>query len=101
MFGNYSFAGIYSDEPEKLNGLSASIQRLTIPIQFGPEAIKFSTKDIAENDTVIIAAWGSTGYEKPLHENLQKLYAKSMLPKKCQSYHKIMFIDKILYFHHL
>ncbi|KYN05948.1 Serine protease 42 [Cyphomyrmex costatus] len=121
-FENYSFAGVYGDEPDKLvNGIPTSIQEyphcvslrnnnnhlcggsiidsryiltaghcvasllydrsrlqstfvvtdttyLIKPIQFGTgqRAIKLPTQDISANDIVTIAAWGSTGYQRPL-----------------------------------
>ncbi|XP_011867932.1 PREDICTED: chymotrypsin-1-like [Vollenhovia emeryi] len=71
--------------------------KLTEPIEFGPtqQAIKLPTKDIAKGDAVTIAAWGSTGFGKPIHDNLQKLNAKAMLPEECQAYHSfLMHINK-------
>jgi len=46
-FGNYSFAGVYSDEPEKLvNGIPASIQKhphCTTYLNTGRQAYKIET----------------------------------------------------------
>jgi len=40
-----------------------------------------------------IAAWGSTDFHKPIHNNLQKLTADVILPDTCQIYYN--FIMKI------
>ncbi|XP_077260637.1 chymotrypsin-2-like [Temnothorax americanus] len=63
--------------------------KLTLPIQFGPKVrqIGLPRRNIAENDGVTIAAWGAMGLGKPIHKNLQKLYANAMLPQECQQYH--------------
>ncbi|XP_024885004.1 chymotrypsin-1-like isoform X2 [Temnothorax curvispinosus] len=63
--------------------------KLTSPIQFGPKVrqIGLPRRNIAENDGVTIAAWGAMGLGKPIHKNLQKLYANAMLPQECQQYH--------------
>ncbi|XP_011867927.1 PREDICTED: chymotrypsin-1-like [Vollenhovia emeryi] len=64
--------------------------KLAAPVQFGPtqQPIKLPTRNIAKDDSVTIAAWGSTGFRKAIHNNLQKLHAKAMLPDLCQQYHK-------------
>ncbi|XP_018377215.1 PREDICTED: chymotrypsin-1-like [Trachymyrmex cornetzi] len=86
-------------DPSDPNGRSPhdiGLIKLATPIKFGPgeRAIRLPTRDIKSDEKVTIAAWGSTGAGKPLHKNLQKLYAKAMLPDKCQSYHTIIFVDK-------
>lgn len=65
------------------------------PIEFGPtqKPVKLPTKNVTKSDGVMIAAWGSTGFNKPVHNNLQKLTANVMLPDTCQVYHS--FIMKI------
>jgi len=64
--------------------------KLATPIQFSSsaQAIKLPSRDIAANDAVTIAAWGSTGYGRPIHNDLQKLSSKAMPPNICQEYHK-------------
>ncbi|XP_071626254.1 chymotrypsin-2-like [Temnothorax longispinosus] len=66
--------------------------KLASPIEFGPtqQPIKLPTKIIEKDDDVTIAAWGSRGFRKPVHNNLQKLNAKAMLPDTCQAYHKFL-----------
>ncbi|XP_012527748.1 chymotrypsin-1 [Monomorium pharaonis] len=69
--------------------------KLTAPIKFGPtqKSVPLPTENVEKNVAVTIAAWGSTGFRKPIHNNLQKLQARVMLPDTCQSYHR--FIMKI------
>ncbi|XP_018407525.1 PREDICTED: transmembrane protease serine 9-like [Cyphomyrmex costatus] len=69
--------------------------KLMSPIEFGPtqKSVKLPTKNVAKSDSVTIAAWGSTGSNKSVHNNLQKLKANVMLPNTCQIYHS--FIMKI------
>ncbi|XP_012538935.1 chymotrypsin-2 [Monomorium pharaonis] len=64
--------------------------KLATPIQFGPtqQPIALPTRNIMKDDAVTIAAWGSTGFRKPVHNNLQKLHARAMLPQTCQEYHR-------------
>lgn len=64
--------------------------KLSTPIQYGPtvQPVKLPGKNIAKDDAVTIAAWGSTGFRRPIHNNLQKLSAKAMLPDLCQQYHQ-------------
>ncbi|XP_018377214.1 PREDICTED: chymotrypsin-2-like [Trachymyrmex cornetzi] len=69
--------------------------KLTSPIEFSPtqKPVKLPTKNVTKSDSVTIAAWGSTDFNKPVHNNLQKLTADVMLPDTCQIYHS--FIMKI------
>ncbi|XP_011705966.1 PREDICTED: chymotrypsin-1-like [Wasmannia auropunctata] len=64
---------------------------LTGPIQFDEKTqpIKLPTKDVKKGDSVTIAAWGSTGFRKTMHNELQKLNAGVMLPNECQTYHSL------------
>ncbi|XP_018354454.1 PREDICTED: chymotrypsin-2-like [Trachymyrmex septentrionalis] len=61
--------------------------KLLKTIKFGPtqQRIMLPKSDIAINENVMIAAWGRTGFQKPLHNNLQKLDMKVMLPTTCQA----------------
>lgn len=47
--------------------------------------IMLPTLDPQENDDVTIVAWGSTGFLKPRHNDLQKLDAQYMSANKCRT----------------
>ncbi|KAL0102761.1 hypothetical protein PUN28_018215 [Cardiocondyla obscurior] len=63
--------------------------KLAAPVTFSEtqKAISLPTNNIEKDDSVTIAAWGSTGFQKHIHNDLQKLDAKAMLPKTCQEYY--------------
>ncbi|XP_011156988.3 chymotrypsin-2-like [Solenopsis invicta] len=69
--------------------------KLTKPMEFGPtqRSVLLPTKKSEKNMEVTIGAWGSEGFRKPIHNNLQKLDASVMLADTCQTYHH--FIMKI------
>ncbi|KYN09025.1 Chymotrypsin-1 [Trachymyrmex cornetzi] len=87
-------------DPHVLGVNDIGLIKLLNTIKFGPtqQRIMLPKSDIAFNENVMIAAWGRKGFEKPLHNNLQKLDMKVMLPTTCQDrYDKsslIMRIDK-------
>lgn len=64
-------------------------------MEFGPtqRSVLLPTKKSEKNMEVTIGAWGSEGFRKPIHNNLQKLDASVMLADTCQTYHH--FIMKI------
>lgn len=70
--------------------ISIKCFQLASPIQFTStqKAVKLPTRNIVKDDDVVIAAWGSMSLGGPIHNNLQKLYAKVMLPGVCQNYHR-------------
>lgn len=55
--------------------------------------IALPTSNLKRNEDVTLVAWGSAGFMRPVHNDLQKLNAKSMLPDECQNYHKQMRIN--------
>ncbi|XP_011706024.1 PREDICTED: chymotrypsin-2-like [Wasmannia auropunctata] len=78
------------NDPSGRGPYDIGLMKLANPIRFNQrqQPINLPTRDIAENEAVTIAAWGSTGYRQPTHNNLQKLNAKCMLPSTCQTYHQ-------------
>jgi len=64
--------------------------QLTHPIKFNEhqQPAMLPTRDMKKNDPLTIATWGSTGLGKPVHDHLQKLESKCMLPDQCRTYHK-------------
>ncbi|KAL0102756.1 hypothetical protein PUN28_018214 [Cardiocondyla obscurior] len=71
--------------------------KLSSPIQYGStvQKVNLPTRAAAANEAVTIAAWGSTGFRQGIHNNLQKLHAKIMLPNTCAAYHRnLMPVDQ-------
>lgn len=64
--------------------------QLATPIQFSStqQPIKLPTRDVTKGESVSVVAWGSTGFRKNIHNDLQKIDAQLMLPGQCQEYHK-------------
>jgi len=94
---NYKIEKLWHHEKYNLRALGRSpydigIIKLASPIELGPnqKAIALPTRDIAKDDKVTIAAWGSTGFRQPIHDNLQKLSSTVMLPEECQKYHLLL-----------
>lgn len=60
------------------------------PIRFNNNQMPFNlpTSDLREGEDVTLVAWGRSGAGKPIHNDLQKLDAKSMLSNRCQWYHQ-------------
>ncbi|KAL6442557.1 hypothetical protein ACFW04_002611 [Cataglyphis niger] len=49
--------------------------------------------DVQRDEAVTLVAWGSTGFMRPLHNDLRKLNAKIMLSDECQKHHRLMHIN--------
>jgi len=69
---------------------------LAAPISFNnrQQPIKLPTSDLTKGESVTIVAWGSRGFLRPVHNDLQKLDAKCMLADECQRYHKLMHVSQ-------
>ncbi|XP_050448693.1 chymotrypsin-1-like [Cataglyphis hispanica] len=55
--------------------------------------ISLPESDVQKNEAVTLVAWGSTGFMRPVHDDLRKLNAKIMLADECQKYHRLMRIN--------
>lgn len=80
------------DDPSGRGPYDIGLIRLASPIQYGPtvQPIRLPTRNIAPNEDVTVAAWGATGRRQTVHNNLQKLHAKAMMPDTCQNHHQNM-----------
>ncbi|CAL1687664.1 unnamed protein product [Lasius platythorax] len=69
---------------------------LAAPISFNSkqQPIKLPTSDLTKGESVTIVAWGSRGFLRPVHDDLQKLDAKCMPADECQKYHKLMPVSE-------
>ncbi|XP_011252862.1 chymotrypsin-2-like [Camponotus floridanus] len=71
-------------------GNDIGLIKLSAPIIFNSRQrpIGLPTSDVKRGESLTIVAWGSTGFRQAVHNNLQKLNAKCMLPDECQRYHQ-------------
>ncbi|XP_050448697.1 chymotrypsin-1-like [Cataglyphis hispanica] len=76
--------------PGRDAGFDIGLLKLAAPITFNSRqrAIRLPTSDVVSNEGVTVVAWGSTGFRRPVHDNLQKLDARCMLWAECQRYHQ-------------
>jgi len=75
-------------------GNDIGLIKLTEDIAFNSrqQPIELPTKDVTKDEGCTIAAWGSAGLAKPVHDGLQKLDSQTILTKICQSYYDERFM---------